>query len=142
MRILSATHARDMARVHAESFERSWDALEMATHTQKDMCFGLEQDGTLAAFVIVSIAADQAEILTIATAKAARRQGLGRALLDEVTAQLRQQDTRELFLEVAEDNPAALALYRAAGFQPIGRRPGYYRRADGRFAAVTFSKKL
>lgn len=147
MRQLTAVDAREMASIHAESFAPpfgtgGWDALEMATHTGRDLCLGTDQDGTLAAFVIVSVAADQAEILTIATAKAARRQGLGHTLLDEVTAQLRDRGARELFLEVAEDNPAALALYRSAGFQPIGRRPGYYRRVDGRFAAVTFSKKL
>ena len=147
MRILSATDAREMARVHAESFAPpfgtgGWDALEMATHTGRDLCLGIEQDDTFACFVIVSIAADQAEILTIATAKAARRKGLGRALLDHVTTKLRAQGTTELFLEVAEDNLSALALYRTAGFQPIGRRPGYYRRAGGRVAAITFSKKL
>ena len=131
-----------MARVHAESFERSWGALEMATHVQMDFCLGADQDDKLAAFAIVSVAADQAEILTIATAESARRQGLGRAILDDVTAKLRERGTRELFLEVAEDNPAALALYRDTGFQPIGRRPGYYRRANGRVAAITFSKKL
>ena len=33
-----------------------------------------------------------------------------------------------IFLEVGEDNPAAIALYRQAGFEPVGRRPAYYRR--------------
>ncbi|MDP3371055.1 MAG: ribosomal-protein-alanine acetyltransferase, partial [Brevundimonas sp.] len=37
-----------------------------------------------------------------------------------------------LFLEVAEDNMAALALYAGAGFVEAGRRPGYYARPHGR----------
>lgn len=131
-----------MAAIHAQSFARSWDALEMATHTQRDLCLGMNYNDKLAAFIIVSIAADQAEILTIATAKTARRQGLGRGLIDRAIEQLREQGTAELFLEVAEDNVAALALYREVGFQPIGRRPGYYRRETGRVAAITFSKKV
>lgn len=142
MRRLSAADARDMAAIHSESFERGWDALEMATHTQRDLCLGLEQNGTLAAFIIVSTAADQAEILTIAVRKTVRRQGLARRLLDQTVSHLKNMDAGELFLEVAEDNPGALALYRTAGFQPIGRRPGYYRRATGRVAAITFSKKV
>ena len=142
MRRLSAADARDMAAIHSESFERGWDALEMATHTQRDLCLGLEQNGTLAAFIIVSTAADQAEILTIAVRKTARRQGLARRLLDQTVSHLKNMDAGELFLEVAEDNPGALALYRTAGFQPIGRRPGYYRRVTGRVAAITFSKKV
>lgn len=142
MRELSAVDAKDMAALHAESFERSWDALEMAAHTQRDLCLGRDHSAELSAFIIISRASDQAEILTLATAKFARRQGLARALLDGAMTQLREKGTAELFLEVAEDNPAAAALYRSAGFQPIGRRPAYYRRAAGRVAAITFSKKL
>ena len=142
MRRLNAADAKAMASIHAESFERSWDALEMAVHTQRDLCFGIEQNDALCAFIIISQAADQAEILTIATAKAARRRGLGRQLLDAAFAQLSENGTAELFLEVAEDNIAAIALYKNAGFQPIGRRPGYYRRPGGRIAAITLSKTL
>jgi ribosomal-protein-alanine N-acetyltransferase len=143
MRPLTATDARDMASLHAQSFERPWDALEMAAHVARDLCFGVEdKSGQLAGFIILSRAADQAEILTIATAKSARRQGWGRTLLDGAIAELRTLQVSELFLEVAEYNSAALALYRSAGFDPIGRRPAYYRRAAGRVAAITFSKKL
>jgi len=147
MRPLSAADARDMAAIHAESFappfgSGGWDALEMATHTQRDLCLGVERENELLGFVIVSTPADQAEILTIATRIAARRQGLGRKLLDAVVADLQSKHATELFLEVAEDNAAALALYRGVGFQPIGRRPGYYRREAGRVAAITFSKKV
>ncbi len=131
-----------MASVHSDSFERPWSALDMAAHTLRDVCFGIDTDGRLAAFVIISCAADQAEVLTIATAKAARRQGLARRLLEGVIPQLQKHGAAELFLEVAEDNTAALALYKTSGFQPIGRRPGYYRRTAGRMAAITFSKKL
>jgi len=131
-----------MAAIHAQSFDRPWDALDMSTHTVRDLCFGLDAEDRLAAFIILSQAADQAEILTLATAKDARRQGLGRKLIDGVAAQLRELGKAELFLEVAEDNAPAISLYRGAGFEPIGRRPRYYRRATGRIAALTFAKKL
>jgi ribosomal-protein-alanine N-acetyltransferase len=39
-----------------------------------------------------------------------------------------------LVLEVAEDNSVAGALYAGLGFAAVGRRSGYYRRADGRAA--------
>jgi|TARA_B100001964_G_C14071093_1_gene525917 ribosomal-protein-alanine N-acetyltransferase len=42
----------------------------------------------------------------------------------------------ELFLEVAEDNGAALALYAGAGFVQVGRRQGYYQGAGGARAAL------
>ena len=35
-----------------------------------------------------------------------------------------------LFLEVAADNDAAIALYKKQGFETVGRRAGYYARSD------------
>lgn len=129
-----------MADIHAASFDTGWDALEMSVHCTKDLCLGLGEP--LSAFIICSVAADQAEILTLATHPEARRSGLGRMLLAETVTALRDKQVTELFLEVAEDNLAARALYKRAGFSAIGRRPGYYRRPQGRMAAITFSKKL
>jgi len=114
----------------------------MTAHTQKDICLGVNHAGALGAFIILSVAAGQAEILTLTTALNARRQGLARQLLDQASSALKKQKITELFLEVAEDNAAAIALYRSAGFTPIGRRPAYYRREAGRIAALTYSKKL
>lgn len=129
-----------MADIHAASFDTGWDALEMSVHCTKDLCLGLGEP--LSAFIICSVAADQAEILTLATRPEARRSGLGRMLLVETVTALRDKQVTELFLEVAEDNLAARELYKGAGFSAIGRRPGYYRRPQGRMAAITFSKKL
>lgn len=146
-RLLTPSDARDMATIHAESFAPphgtgGWPALEMARHIQKDMCLGIESDGRLAAFIILSVVGDQAEILTIATAQAYRRNGLGRDLLQQTVPMLRARGVTELFLEVAEDNDGAIALYRQTGFVPMGRRIGYYKRERGRVAALTLSKKL
>lgn len=140
MRRLTVADAKAMADIHAASFEKGWDALEMSAHCRKDICLGLGDP--LSAFIICSHAADQSEILTIATRPTDRQKGLGRDLLNHTCDTLGNLGVADLFLEVAEDNEAAKALYRKAGFSPIGRRPGYYRRANGRVAAITFSKKL
>ena len=83
-------------------------------------------------YVIARTAADEAEILSLGVAPQARRTGVGRALLDAVIACVGLATARHLFLEVGEDNPAAQGLYRQAGFATVGRRPGYYKRANGR----------
>ena len=77
-------------------------------------------------------AVDEAEVLSLGVAPAARRRGLGQALLSALLAQAANRGARRLFLEVAEDNRAALGLYGAFGFARVGRRPGYYRRGGGR----------
>jgi [ribosomal protein S18]-alanine N-acetyltransferase len=83
--------------------------------------------GALLGFGVASILRPQAELETIAVAREAQRQGIGRTLLHALTAQLTQQGIAELWLEVRASNQAALALYRAAGFAQTGRRPNYYR---------------
>jgi ribosomal-protein-alanine N-acetyltransferase len=72
----------------------------------------------------------QADIQTIAVAVAARRQGLGRALIRHLIGEARERGARELFLEVRADNPNAKALYDGLGFEAIAVRPRYYQPDD------------
>ncbi|KFL37544.1 GNAT family N-acetyltransferase [Arenimonas donghaensis] len=67
-----------------------------------------------------------ARLYSIAVADAARGQGLGRRLLADAEAQARAAGCRGLRLEVRQDNPAANALYVAAGYRRLGALPGYY----------------
>jgi ribosomal-protein-alanine N-acetyltransferase len=93
--------------------------------------------------VLVRLAADEAEILTLAVAPEARRRGRARALLKAAQAHAAAGGARRLVLEVAEDNAPARALYAAAGFGPVGRRRGYYDRAAGAAAdALVLAKDL
>ena len=75
--------------------------------------------------------ADEAEILTLAVHPTARRRGIAARLTAQAAAAARSLGVVRLFLEVAEDNAPARALYAALGFQPAGRRRGYYARKDG-----------
>lgn len=79
-------------------------------------------------FAVARLAADEAEIITIGVAPAARRAGIGAALLADVMARAVAHGAAAIFLEVAEDNDAAIGLYLSAGFEKVGRRPGYYQR--------------
>ena len=48
----------------------------------------------------------------------------------------------EVFLEVAEDNPAAIRLYEAVGYEPVGRRKAYYERRGGAVDAILLRARL
>ena len=87
-------------------------------------------------FVLARIAGEDGEILAIGVAPGGRRAGVGRLLLGEALHEMQRLGATAVFLEVAEDNMAARALYTAAGFFAVGRRPGYYKRPDGRAAAL------
>ena len=54
----------------------------------------------------------------------------------------RDSGAARVHLEVRDGNPAA-AMYRAAGFSPVGRRRNYYQGEDGqRYDALTFDRNL
>jgi [ribosomal protein S18]-alanine N-acetyltransferase len=77
---------------------------------------------------------DEAEILNLAVDPLCRRRGVASALLAEVTDSARGA----VFLEVAEDNSTAIALYRKLGWTNVGTRPGYYN--QGSTNAVVMKK--
>lgn len=129
-----------MAALHAAGFDQGWPETDMINHIERDIVWGV--GAPLAGFLIIRPAEDQAELLTITIDSHQRGAGLGKSLLMAGEKAASEQGAEILFLEVAEDNGAAIALYRAAGYEPFGRRPAYYRRAQGRVAALTFRKRL
>jgi ribosomal-protein-alanine N-acetyltransferase len=83
----------------------------------------VQQAGRLAGFAAArAVPPDELEILNLAVAPAARRRGLGRALLEVLLA----LPGRILYLEVRASNAPARALYASAGFVEAGVRKGYY----------------
>jgi ribosomal-protein-alanine N-acetyltransferase len=131
---LRSNRAPDCARIHAMSFAHPWDASEFETLLAAGNviaeCAVGPADRRLHGFVLSRQAADEAEILTIAVAKASRRRKVAGALLRAHLATLRRKGVKKLFLEVGENNPAGRALYDHAGFVEAGRREGYYRQGD------------
>lgn len=81
-------------------------------------------------FAGLSVSGPQADILTIASHPAARRQGIGRRLLDSLLARARAHEVEAVHLDVRADNDAAQAMYAAYGFEELDRRAGYYTGAD------------
>jgi [ribosomal protein S18]-alanine N-acetyltransferase len=134
--IIRATeaHVAALAAVHAAAFpaHEAWGADAVGLQLALPGAFGLiDQRGGM---LMGRIAADEAEVLTLAVVPTARRQGIGAALLQEAMAVAAQRGGAVVFLEVATNNLAALALYRRAGFAEVGRRRRYY--GDGSDALV------
>ncbi|RYJ06580.1 MAG: ribosomal-protein-alanine N-acetyltransferase [Actinomycetales bacterium] len=93
-----------------------------------------ERDDEVVGYVDVSVVADVADLLRVAVLPDARRGGLAAELLGAAHDQAAESGAERVLLEVAADNDPALALYRAAGYEPISRRRRYYR--DGTDALV------
>lgn len=136
----------DCARLHAAAFAHPWStediaALLVAPSTLSAAALD-PAGGQLRGFVIARLAADEAEILSLAVEAHARGKGVGKALLGESLRQAANAGARKMFLEVGADNPSAIALYSGAGFVKIGERAGYYRRAGAPATAILMRRDL
>lgn len=132
----------DMAALHARAFgdARPWSAQEFRALIDHP---GTLFRGDARAFALGRVVLDEAELLTIATDPAHRRQGLARACLSDWEGGAMTLGARRAFLEVSADNAAALALYQTAGYARIGCRRAYYPRRDGAAAdALVMARSL
>jgi [ribosomal protein S18]-alanine N-acetyltransferase len=131
-----------LAELHAQAFSstRAWSVSEFTDLTHQS---GAVLAGDDRAFALLRVTLDEAEVLTIATAPAHRRKGLARNALAQAEDAAQKAGATTIFLEVAEDNHAARALYAQAGYTQIGRRPNYYLPKDAApVAALVLRKSL
>jgi len=133
---LTVSDSAAISVLHREDFVRPWTDGEFASLLEQDTVFGYAARETgqgakpPVGFVLARLAAGEGEILTVAVARAHRRQGLGWQLMDAVLRELHAQRAEALFLEVDETNAPAIALYRRLGFRQVGQRPNYYRSTE------------
>jgi ribosomal-protein-alanine N-acetyltransferase len=122
-----------IVEIEKASFADPWtyDALATALGLAHIRFLVAEEGGgagsRLVGYVVALVMGDEGEIADLAVDPAARRVGVGRVLLARVEEEMARCGVRALYLEVRESNVAALGLYRAWGFEAVGRRRGYYR---------------
>jgi ribosomal-protein-alanine N-acetyltransferase len=130
-----------LARLHAAAFteDRPWSAAEFASLLALPGTLLLGDDR---AILLGRVTLDEAEILTLATDPDHRRQGLAASLLARFEAEARARGAHRTFLEVAEDNAPARALYEGRGYREVGRRPAYYARRRAPVAALVLARAI
>lgn len=82
---------------------------------------------------------DEAEIDFIAISAHHQRLGHGRELVAHFLNSMRERGIKTVFLEVAQSNLAAIALYRNVGFLDVSVRLRYYRNGED---AIIMEKHL
>ncbi len=136
-----------LASLHGRCFSDAWSSTSFESLLENEKTFALIATGRRAqqphrAFIVASVAADEAEILTLGTAPAERRSGLARALVLAASAEAHARGATNIFLEVGSNNAAAEKLYTGIGFSAAGRRPRYYRDNSQAIDAVIMRASL
>jgi [ribosomal protein S18]-alanine N-acetyltransferase len=126
--------APELAEIHRTAFlpAEAWGEDAISLQLALPGVFGLWQPR--AGMLLGRVAADQAEVLTLAVDPLARRQGIATALLEAASAWATSRTATAIFLEVSTVNLPARALYARCGFREVGRRQRYYN--DGSDALV------
>ncbi|MFD1703254.1 GNAT family N-acetyltransferase [Methylopila henanensis] len=127
--------ADELAAIHASCFARGWSVEEMDQLLSDDAVVAcalhMEGRGRPVGFAASRIAADEAEVLSVAIRPRFRQGGGGSALFGHHLGRLAARGVRRVVLEVDEENASAIALYARFGFVQVGKRKAYYARADG-----------
>jgi len=101
---------KKMAEMHAICFDKAWAAQEFHNYEY------ILDDGGFVAFKNVL---GEVEIKTICVLPEFRRKGLAQKLMQQISGD-------KIFLEVEENNIAAISLYKKLGFAQFGSRKDYY----------------
>lgn len=136
--------AKTLYQIHKACFPIYWKEAEIAemlltSGTRAWVARLVEPVGML----ITRSQFEQAEILTIGVLEEARGAGVAKEMMKKAHKKLVDSDVKKIFLEVAENNLAAIALYKGLGYAESGRRAAYYKQEDGtRTDALVMSKTL
>lgn len=140
----SLRDAPKLAQLHAASFHRGWGEgeFEQMLAERNTLVHRLRQGRKTIGFAVSRMAADEAEILSIAVEPSHRGRGLSRNLLLTHLGHLAGRGVRAVFLEVEENNQPARRLYDRAGFAVTGRRERYYRQDGEQLNALIMRRDL
>lgn len=145
LRLARNADAREIAEMSRDLIEQgltwSWTPARVAHFISgQDSCVLVaRREHRLAAFAIMHFGDDTAHLNLLGVAVAHRRQGLGRQMLEWLTATAIEAGVFRIDLELRTHNEEAQAFYESQGFDRLGVVQGYY---QGREAALRMSRRL
>ncbi|MFO7641298.1 MAG: ribosomal protein S18-alanine N-acetyltransferase [Candidatus Competibacteraceae bacterium] len=135
---------REILMIERRSYEYAWtegifrDCIRAGHH-----CRILEiPHGFIQSYGVLSAAAGEAHLLNLCVRPELQGRGFSRRMLDHLLELARTVAVQTVFLEVRPSNVRAIRLYDSAGFNEIGRRPGYYPAVRGREDALVMAREL
>ena len=125
---MNKDHVSQIAHLEAQSFSDPWSEKSIASELENPLSLWLvdEENGRVWGYVGSQTVLDESDMMNVAVDPRFRRQGIARALIETLIAELSKMGSRCLRLEVRVSNENARALYARMGFQQLGLRKNYY----------------
>lgn len=126
---MAEEHISSIAALERACFSAPWSADALREELDNPLAYfrvAEAEDGSVLGYVGMQVIADEGFITNVAVFPAARRQGVARALLEDLTAYGVAHSLYRITLEVRVGNAAAIALYESLGYVRDGVRPGFY----------------
>ena len=140
---MCAQHVAQIAALEREFFSVPWDEASVRGELDNPLALWLaavDADGAVLGYVGSQTCFEDADILNVAVAPDAQRQGIGGALMQELERQLLPKGVERITLEVRASNVPAIRLYEGLGYTQVGLRKGYYEKP--REDALILQKQL
>lgn len=125
---MNLSHVAQIAQLETLCFSDPWSERSIASEAENELSLWLvyEQGGEVLGYVGSQSVPPESDMMNLAVAPQARKQGIAQALVQELMQVLHSRGMESLTLEVRVSNAPAIALYTKLGFEIIGRRPRYY----------------
>lgn len=138
IRFAKEVDSKKIEQMEKTIFPDGWSETAIQREIENNKVIVAEKNGSLSGYCIFMQAADEGEILRIATSKENRRQGIGKNLLYKALDILKGKGAESVYLEVRSKNTAAIELYKSIGFEQIDLRRNYYHDDD----ALIFKRSI
>ena len=122
-----------------KSTSSPWSESAIKGSIENGICLVFD-NGEIKGVLLLSLAADECEVLNFAVDEKYRRRGIGEKLLFEGLRLCKERGAKTAYLDVRRSNSGAVALYEKVGFEKIGERAKYYSAPEE--DALLYNKKL
>lgn len=128
----AARHLPQVERLEQRCFSVPWTEAQLRAQLPDDRHVFLvaERGDEVLGYVGLMHVLDEGYISNVAVSPDCRRQGIGAALIAELTRRAGRLELAFLTLEARVSNAPAIRLYEKMGFRQVGRRKRYYQRPE------------
>lgn len=128
IRKMTSSDVEQVVKIEEDTFSIPWSARSfLDTLERLDTIYLVAEDeGAILGYCGLWQSFEEGEIPNVAVAKEARRQGIGRKMLETLFQYGKEAGVEAFTLEVRESNQPAIHLYESLGFESVGIRKGFY----------------